>query len=263
MTDQHRYPRRPFLRWAAVAFFIGWGIHALDHLRRGMSASPPFIMAIGAVQGVLVATTLITVVTHRSRAPMAAVLVGFGSAVGFSFAHLLPTVLPGYQDSYVSAPHINVNWFSWISALTGISTALVFGFAGVEAVQNRVVTGILFFDGTCGMCTRTHDFLLRVDKTGGLRSEALQSAGAAERLGVEPSHLLDAVRWLDSSGKVYSGAEAANAALSSAIGTRLPLLVYRVPGIRFVEDIAYRWVAANRHRFPGTTPYCQSHPAAC
>jgi predicted DCC family thiol-disulfide oxidoreductase YuxK len=125
------------------------------------------------------------------------------------------------------------------------------------------MTGTLFFDGECGMCTRSHELLLKWNRSGGLRTEALQSAGAAERLGVEPSHLLDAVRWLDSSGEVYSGAEAANAALSSAIGTRLPLLVYRIAGIRFVEDVAYRWVAANRHRFPGTTPYCQSHPAAC
>jgi predicted DCC family thiol-disulfide oxidoreductase YuxK len=132
-----------------------------------------------------------------------------------------------------------------------------------EAVENRFMTGTLFFDGECGMCTRAHELLLKWNRSGGLRTEALQSAGAAERLGVERSHLLEAVRWLDSSGNVYSGAEAANAALSSAIGTRLPLLVYRIAGIRFVEDIVYRWVAAHRHRFPGTTPYCQSHPAAC
>ncbi len=50
MTDR----KLEHLRWAAVAFAIGFGIHGLDHLRRGMSASPPFIMAGGAVQGMLV-----------------------------------------------------------------------------------------------------------------------------------------------------------------------------------------------------------------
>jgi predicted DCC family thiol-disulfide oxidoreductase YuxK len=123
--------------------------------------------------------------------------------------------------------------------------------------------GTLFFDGACGMCTRSRDVLLRVNRTGKLQTEALQSHGAAQRLGVAPTELLESVRWLDPSGAVYSGAEAANAALSAALGTRIPLRVYRIPGVRVLEDAIYRWVAANRYRFPGTTPYCESHPAAC
>jgi predicted DCC family thiol-disulfide oxidoreductase YuxK len=87
--------------------------------------------------------------------------------------------------------------------------------------------------------------------------------GAAERLRILPTQLLDSVRWLDSSGVVYSGAEATNAALSAAVGTNLPLMLYRMPGVRFIEDAIYKWVATHRYRFPGTTPYCQSHPAAC
>jgi predicted DCC family thiol-disulfide oxidoreductase YuxK len=113
------------------------------------------------------------------------------------------------------------------------------------------------------MCTRSRDLLLKMDRTGKLRTETLQSPGAAQRLGIAPTSLLESVRWLDSSGTVYSGAEAANAALSAAIGTRIPLVIYRIPGIRFIEDVVYRWVVAHRYRFPGTTPYCESHPSAC
>ena len=102
-----------------------------------------------------------------------------------------------------------------------------------------------------------------MDRTGNLRTEALQSPGTAERLGIAQASLLESVRWLDTSGAVYSGAEAANAAFSAAIGTRIPLAIYRIPGVRFIEEAVYRWVAANRYRFPGTTPYCQSHPSAC
>ena len=123
--------------------------------------------------------------------------------------------------------------------------------------------GTLFFDGACGMCTRSRDFLLKFDRTGRLRTETLQSPGTAERLGIEPASLLDSVRWLDPSGAVYSGAEAANAAVSAAVGTRIPLAIYRIPGIRSIEDAVYKWVAAHRYRFPGTTPYCESHPSAC
>ena len=121
------------LRWAAIAFAIGFGIHGLDHMRRGMSASPPFIMVGGMIQGLFVAAAVVMALTRHRRAPEAAIAVGFGSAVVFSYAHLLPTFLPGYQDSFISLPHINVTWFSWFSALTEIGTGIVFAIAGVRA----------------------------------------------------------------------------------------------------------------------------------
>ena len=43
---------------------------------------------------------------------------------------------------------------------------------------------------------------------------------------------MEQIWWLDASGRVYGGAEAANAAVSAALGTRLPLRVYRIPGMR-------------------------------
>ena len=121
------------LRWAAIAFVIGWGIHALDHLRRGMSASPPFIMVAGMIQGLFVAVAVVMALTRHRRAPDAAIAIGFASAVGFTYAHLLPTFLPGYQDSFISLPHINVTWFSWFSALTEIGTGIVFAIVGIRA----------------------------------------------------------------------------------------------------------------------------------
>ncbi len=53
--------------------------------------------------------------------------------MGFTCAHLLPTFRPGYQDSFISPPHINVTWFSWFSALTEIGTGIVFAIAGIRA----------------------------------------------------------------------------------------------------------------------------------
>lgn len=125
------------------------------------------------------------------------------------------------------------------------------------------MSGVLFFDGACGMCTRSRDLLEKLNRTGDLQTEPLQRAGTAERLGILPNRLMERVWWLDSSGRVYGGAEAANAAVSAALGTRLPLLLYRTPGVRSAQDAVYRWVADHRHRFPGKTPYCESHPVAC
>lgn len=121
------------LRWAAIAFAIGFGIHGLDHMLRGMSASPPFIMVGGMIQGLFVAVAVVMALTRHRRAPETAIAVGFGSAVVFTYAHLLPTFLPGYQDSFISPPHINVTWFSWFSALTEIGTGIVFALAGIRA----------------------------------------------------------------------------------------------------------------------------------
>jgi predicted DCC family thiol-disulfide oxidoreductase YuxK len=125
------------------------------------------------------------------------------------------------------------------------------------------MAGTLFFDGKCGMCTRSRNLLLKLNRTGDLLTEPLQTPDTAERLGITDASLMDAVRWLDATGDVYAGAEAANAAVSAALGTRLPLMIYRIPGIRSLEDAVYRWVADHRYRFPGTTPYCESHPVAC
>ncbi|MBE1548423.1 putative DCC family thiol-disulfide oxidoreductase YuxK [Mycobacterium sp. OAS707] len=125
------------------------------------------------------------------------------------------------------------------------------------------MNGVLYFDGACGMCTRSVYFLIKLDRTGNLHTEPFQAPGVAERLGVDPSHLFDMSWWLDESGEVYGGAEAINAALSVALGTRLPLRIYRVPGIRSIQNAVYRWIADHRYRFPGTTPYCESHPVAC
>src|SRR5690349_15288198 len=106
-----------YLRWAATAFAIGWGVHVVDHLRRGMSASPQAVMIGGMIQAVFVVIAVLIAFTGRDRAPQWAMAVGFGSAVLFTYAHILPNYFPAIQDSFVSGPRINVTWFSWVSAV--------------------------------------------------------------------------------------------------------------------------------------------------
>ena len=113
------------------------------------------------------------------------------------------------------------------------------------------------------MCTRTRNGLVRLDRSGALRTEPIQASGAADRLGVPADRLPESVWWLDDSGQVFAAAEAMTAALSVALGSRAPLRLYRLPGMRRLQERVYRWVATHRYRFPGTTPYCESHPAGC
>jgi hypothetical protein len=146
MTSQLSQPAASagrYLRWAAIAFAIGWGVHVLDHLRRGMSASPHAIMVGGMTQGVFVVVATAMAVTGRRRAPQAAITVGFGSAVLFTYAHLLPSYFPAYQDSFVSGPRINVTWLSWTSAVAEIGTGIVFAIAGFRARRRSGVNSVV------------------------------------------------------------------------------------------------------------------------
>ena len=234
------------LRWAAVLFAAGWGVHLGDHLRRGMAASPHAIMVGGTIQGVFVVVAILLAVTSRRRAPQAAFVVGFGSAILFTYAHLLPSYFPAYRDRLRlrSAHQRDVALVGQCrrrdrhghrvcdrrhSRAPPSVRRRLGGATAVTAGGPPMNTGTLFFDGACGMCTRSKDLLLSFDRTGDIHTEPLQSPGTAQRLGITPTSLLDSVRWLDSTGAVYSGAEAANAALSAAVGTRIPLVVYRIP----------------------------------
>jgi hypothetical protein len=146
MTRQLSQPSNAagwYLRWAAILFAIGFGIHGLDHLRRGMSASPHAVMVGGMIQGVFVVAAVVIAVTQRRRAPEAAIAVGFGSAVLFTYAHLLPDFFPALQDSFVSGPRINVTWFSWASAVAEIGTGIVFAVAGVRVRRRSGVNSVV------------------------------------------------------------------------------------------------------------------------
>jgi len=125
------------------------------------------------------------------------------------------------------------------------------------------MTGVLFFDGACGMCTRARDFLVRHDRTGDVETEPLQGVGVAERLGVPMIGC-----WKPCGGWTRPVPSTAvprrgNAAWSVALGTRLPLLIYRIPGIRFVQNVIYRWSPTIVTASPAQRPYCESHPVAC
>lgn len=108
-----------------------------------MAASPHAIMVGGMIQGVFVVVAIWLALTARDRAPEWAMGVGFGSALLFTYAHLLPSYFPAYQDSFVSGPRINVTWFSWVSAVAEIGTGLVFAVAGLRARRPSGVASVV------------------------------------------------------------------------------------------------------------------------
>jgi predicted DCC family thiol-disulfide oxidoreductase YuxK len=66
-------------------------------------------------------------------------------------------------------------------------------------------------------------------------------------------------------GQRYRGAGAVNASYAVATGVALPLLVYALPVVKQMQDLAYAFVAANRSSIPlpSVVPYCKEHPEEC
>ena len=61
----------------------------------------------------------------------------------------------------------------------------------------------------------------------------------------------------------HRGAEAINMAVAVATGIPLPHRLYELPGMPALQERVYDWIAANRGKLPGDTPYCEQYPDEC
>lgn len=91
---------------------------------------------------------------------------------------------------------------------------------------------------------------------------AAQAIGVRERTGLSPAQT-ERAAWTVAEGVCVGGPRAVALFVAVAWDSRLPLVVWRLPGVPWLLDRIYEWVARNRHRFPGRTPWCVTHPEAC
>ncbi len=90
-----------------------------------------------------------------------------------------------------------------------------------------------------------------------------QKAGVPASVGLSLEQCEEAAWAVTQDGRRYRGAAAVNASLAVALGVRLPLSFYELPGIGWLQERVYDLVAANRYRLPGDVPYCDQHPDQC
>ena len=115
---------------------------------------------------------------------------------------------------------------------------------------------VLLFDGDCAFCTTCVGLVRRwIRPDAEILAWQLTDLGP---LGVSEAEATEALQWIGPDGGVRSGHEAVAAMLISAgplyrVAGRFLLL----PGISALAAVAYRLVAANRHRLPGGTPACR------
>lgn len=122
---------------------------------------------------------------------------------------------------------------------------------------------IVIFDGRCGMCTRTVEWLVARDKDARIEPIPCQTKSSVERFGLSLGQCERSVWAIAPGGEMASGAQAAMLIVAVLWQRAWPIRMWQRPVIRHVLSAGYTLVARHRHHFPGTTPWCETHPAAC
>ncbi len=122
--------------------------------------------------------------------------------------------------------------------------------------SSRVSKWTLIFDGDCRFCRRQVGAVKRWDSAGRIDPVAYQVA-ELEPYGVSLKAAEQAMHLVAPSGAVWSGAAAARELFRLLPVLRPLAWLFRVPGVMFVTERAYRWVARRRHRFGCESSACK------
>jgi predicted DCC family thiol-disulfide oxidoreductase YuxK len=124
---------------------------------------------------------------------------------------------------------------------------------------------LLIYDGWCGICTRSVEWVRARDTRGRVAALPSQTPGLPERTGLTRAQLNREAWAIDRRGRRYAGAAAINRTLAELPRWRGLARLYNVPGIHQAERAFYRWFAANRGRFSrwGVVPTCDRPGASC
>jgi len=118
-----------------------------------------------------------------------------------------------------------------------------------------MVRAVLVFDGDCGFCTWSASRLASWSR-GDLVTVPWQRADLAA-LGLTEDQCAAAVQYVDLRGSRSAGRAVAAALLQCRQPWRTAGVVMSAPVLAPLVERAYRTVAANRHRLPGSTPACR------
>ena len=116
-------------------------------------------------------------------------------------------------------------------------------------------TGIVFFDGVCGMCNNLVDRMLSEDREETLRFAPLQGETAKAALKEADYKDVNSIVYLEGA-QVYKESDAVLRALAALGGIwRITLLFLVVP--TFLRNKVYQFVAQNRYRWFGKKEACR------
>jgi predicted DCC family thiol-disulfide oxidoreductase YuxK len=119
----------------------------------------------------------------------------------------------------------------------------------------------MIFDGDCGFCTASVNVIRRWIHPD-CDIEPWQFTNI-EQFHLTAEECTTAVQFVTSDRSVYSGSRAVMQMLRTA-PLPWPVLgaIGDAPGVAFIADHVYRWIATNREKLPGSTPACAVNAAA-
>lgn len=117
---------------------------------------------------------------------------------------------------------------------------------------------IVFYDGECGLCSKSIALIARCDKRRKLSFASLQGKLSKER-GFEKHALVDGGTLIvqsESNGKVFLQSSAWLEIFRALGGWWTLLIICSVIPVG-IRDMIYRWIAKNRHRLVGRSQQCR------
>ena len=129
----------------------------------------------------------------------------------------------------------------------------------VQRETNGNARAVVIYDGQCEFCTRQAHRM-----AGGGRSIVLRSfhdPGVLDDYpGLTFEMCMEGMKLIDPHGKIFDGAEAVIHAIAirHRFAGAIPLLLYNTPGVRWIADRVYAWVARNRYRIMGRSEECET-----
>ena len=142
------------------------------------------------------------------------------------------------------------------SVITMSHTATTPDVSSTDAAPQPEVERIVFFDGVCGLCNHTVDFLLRKDANGILMFAPLQGSTATEIIPADVRIRLDTLVYYRS-GQLYYRSAAVVRFLRDlgGFGGIAGTLLWLIPGP--LREIGYRSISALRYRLFGKHEACR------
>lgn len=166
-------------------------------------------------------------------------------------------------DSYVTSIHVAFRWklhtYGFVMSPKTVEQnmdSVAAPLATAAPVATAAPDQVVFFDGVCGMCNQTVNFLMARDPAGRLKFAPLQGPTAAEHVPVAIREHLDTFVFLKA-GKLHLRTAALVRILwvLGGIWAVWGTLLWLIPSP--LRNLGYRFVARIRYRLYGKTESCR------